>query len=68
MKGSSALDMAAWWLVIIGGLNWLVQGITKRDLVSRIFGDDKTITRAIFIVVGVAAVWALVMGMTKKES
>lgn len=47
-------------LVIVGGLNWLLVGIAKFDLVAAItgdaFGETNPISAIIYILVGVGAV------------
>lgn len=48
-------------LVIVGGLNWLLVGLFEFDLVATItgsaFGETNIISRVIYALVGVAAVW-----------
>ena len=47
-------------LVIVGGLNWLLVGIAKFDLVATLtgdaFGETNPISAIIYILVGVGAV------------
>jgi uncharacterized protein len=47
-------------LVIVGGVNWLLVGIAKFDLVAAItgdaFGETNPISAVIYILVGVGAV------------
>ncbi len=47
-------------LVIVGGVNWLLVGIAKFDLVAAItgdaFGETNPISAIIYILVGVGAV------------
>jgi uncharacterized membrane protein YuzA (DUF378 family) len=47
-------------LVIVGGLNWLLIGIAKFDLVASLtgdsFGQTNAISAVIYILVGVGAV------------
>ena len=47
-------------LVIVGGLNWLLVGIAKFDLVAALtgnsFGETNAISAVIYILVGVGAV------------
>ena len=47
-------------LVIVGGLNWLLVGIARIDLVAAItgtsFGETNPISAAVYILVGVGAV------------
>lgn len=54
------LDIIALILVIIGGLNWLLVGLFKFDLVAKLFGgQESAISRTIYILVGIAALYAL---------
>jgi len=56
-----------WWqitaliITIIGGLNWLLVGLFRFDLVAAIcggmhFGETNVLSRIIYIVVGIAAI------------
>jgi uncharacterized protein len=47
-------------VLAIGGLNWLLVGAFNFDLVAAIFGEMSTAARAVYILVGVAAVWVLI--------
>ncbi|RPF50704.1 DUF378 domain-containing protein [Aquisalibacillus elongatus] len=54
------LDTVALLLVIIGGLNWLLIGLFQWDLVASIFGgQDSALSRIIYSLVGIAALYAL---------
>jgi len=57
MRKLNGLDWVALILVIIGGLNWGLVGLFKFDLVAAIFGDMSAISRVIYIMVGVAALY-----------
>lgn len=46
-------------LLLIGGLNWGLVGIFNFNLVSAIFGDMSAISRIIYIVVGLSALYLL---------
>jgi len=48
-------------LVIVGGLNWALVGIFKFDLVAWIFGDMAVVSRIVYILVGVAAVYMAII-------
>lgn len=63
----NALDWIAWILVIIGALNWGLVGFFQWDLVAAIFGDMSTVTRIVYDLVGLAAVY-LVIAMFAKSS
>ncbi len=64
----NALDWIAVVLVIVGGLNWGLVGLFDFDLVATIFGDMSTISRVVYTLVGLSAVWMLVTAskMAKK--
>lgn len=55
----SVLDWIAFILLVIGGLNWGLVGVFKFDLVKAIFGDMSVVSRIIYILVGVAALYAI---------
>lgn len=55
----------AWWLVVIGALNWGLIGIgyflnSNLNLVNLIFGRVAILEAAVYIVVGVAGVLLLI--------
>ena len=54
------LDIIALILVIIGGTNWGAIGIFQFDLVAWVFGgQDALISRIIYTLVGLAAIWCI---------
>ncbi|WP_328591217.1 DUF378 domain-containing protein [Methanolobus halotolerans] len=55
----NGLDWAALALVIIGGLNWGLVGAFGFDLVAAIFGDMSWLSRIIYILVGLAALYLI---------
>lgn len=59
----------AFVLVIIGGLNWGLVGFFDFDLVGAIFGEMSGISRVIYALVGLSAVYMIAMPpkMDKKE-
>ncbi len=55
-----ALTMVALVLLIIGGLNWLLVGLFRYDLVSAIFGGQEAVlARVVYTIVGICALYAL---------
>lgn len=55
-----ALNVISLILIILGGLNWLAVGAFEYDVVSEIFGGaDEIGSRIVYIIVGVAALYAL---------
>jgi len=55
----SALGWITFLLVIIGGLNWGLVGFFDFDLVAKLFGDMSTLSRVIYALVGLAALYEL---------
>jgi uncharacterized membrane protein YuzA (DUF378 family) len=51
------LDVAAAVLLVVGGINWGVVGVTGSDIVGTIFGPLSPVSRAVYILVGVAALY-----------
>lgn len=63
------MDWIAWVLVIVGGLNWGLIGFFQFDLVATIFGDMTMAARIVYDLVGLAAVYlVLMMGGKMMES
>ena len=54
------IDKVALILAIVGGLNWGSIGIFGFDLVAFAFGgSDSAISRVVYTLVGLAAVWCI---------
>ena len=51
------LDVLAAVLLVVGGLNWGVVGVTGSDLVGALFGELSPLSRAVYIIVGLAALY-----------
>jgi uncharacterized membrane protein YuzA (DUF378 family) len=51
------LDYIAFILLIIGGLNWGLVGVLKLDLVALLFGDMTVVSRVVYSVVGLSALY-----------
>ena len=52
-----SLDVTAAVLLVIGGLNWGLVGAANYDLVATIFGEMTPLSRLVYGVVGVAALY-----------
>jgi len=61
MKKLNILDWLAVILVIVGGLNWGLVGIFKLDLVKTILGSIPLLQNIVYILVGLAAVYLIVI-------
>ncbi|HET8624437.1 MAG TPA: DUF378 domain-containing protein [Gemmatimonadales bacterium] len=51
------LDITAAVLLVVGGINWGVVGVTGWDIVGTIFGNLSPVSRSVYILVGVAALY-----------
>ncbi|WP_319507433.1 DUF378 domain-containing protein [uncultured Methanolobus sp.] len=60
------IDLVALALVVVGGLNWGLVGAFGFDLVATIFGEMSIISRIVYILVGLAAVYMIYFAATKK--
>jgi uncharacterized protein len=59
MKTSKVLNCIAIALVVIGGLNWLLVGAFDFDLVAALFGEMSGVSRAVYVLVGLAAIYTI---------
>ncbi|MCM1284525.1 MAG: DUF378 domain-containing protein [Acetobacter sp.] len=56
-------------LAIIGGINWGLIGLFQFDLVAWIFsGQDSVMSRIIYSIVGLAAIWCISLLFTNKTA
>ena len=53
----NAVDWLAMVLVIVGGLNWGLVGAFKFNLVDALFGEMSALSRVVYILVGLSAVY-----------
>jgi len=53
------LDWVAIALVIIGGLNWGLVGVLNFDLVATLFGDMSALSRIVYSLVGLSALYLI---------
>ncbi len=59
MKNSHIFELISVILLIVGGLNWGLVGLFNFDLVQTILGT--VIARIIYVLVGIAAVYRVVV-------
>ncbi len=59
MGKKSPLHMITFILLVIGGLNWLLVGILGWDISVWLGGMDSAISRTIYILVGLSALYEL---------
>lgn len=46
-------------LLVVGGLNWALVGLFNFDLVAALFGNMSMLSRIVYVLVGIAAIYAL---------
>lgn len=66
------IDVIALIILILGGLNWGIVGIARYDVIAEIFGRSfghtTAITRLIYIIIGLAAlyvIWFRITGLRR---
>lgn len=59
----SALDWVATILMIVGGINWGLVGIVDYNVVAALFGEQTPVTRLVYVVVGLAALYGIYMAI-----
>lgn len=55
-----SLHMVAFILLIVGGLNWLLLGVFQWEIGMLFGGMGALVSRAIYVLVGLAAIYELV--------
>lgn len=56
-------------LVIVGGINWGLVGAAQFDLVAALFGGQGApLARVVYVLVGLSALWQLVVLLTGKRA
>jgi len=53
------MQKTAHWLLVIGGLNWLLVGLLNWDIGNLFGGQGEIISKIIYILIGLAALVAL---------
>jgi uncharacterized membrane protein YuzA (DUF378 family) len=59
MAVRNPVDLIALTLVIVGGLNWGLVGLLDFNLVDAIFGAGSTLSRIVYMIVGLAALYMI---------
>ena len=55
-----ALNVITLILLIVGGLNWGLVGALDFNLVSVLFGDMSPLSRIVYVLVGLAAIYQII--------
>jgi uncharacterized membrane protein YuzA (DUF378 family) len=64
----NALDWIALILLIVGGLNWGLVGLANFDLVAALFGAGSLLSRIVYGLVGLAALYGIIMSVRLGKS
>ena len=56
-----AMNIVTLVLLIVGGLNWGLVGLFGFDLVAALFGEMSALSRIVYVLVGVSALWQLLV-------
>lgn len=67
MGNMGTIDMAAMLLVVIGGLNWGLVGLLNMDVVKLLLGSIPMLQQAVYIIIGLAALYTAYIGMNLKK-
>lgn len=55
-----ALNLVTLILTIVGGINWGLVGFAEFDLVAALFGPGSGLSRTVYAIVGLSAVYQLI--------
>jgi uncharacterized membrane protein YuzA (DUF378 family) len=66
MRTYSALYWIALILTVIGGLVWGVIGLINLNIIEAVFGTGSIITRVIYIIVGLAALYLIAAALMER--
>lgn len=56
-RSTLTIAWIAFWLMVIGGLNWGLVGLFGFDLVAAIFGEMSLVSRVVYTIVGISAAY-----------
>lgn len=66
-----AINLLTLALIIVGGLNWGLVGAFDFDLVAAIFGPMSALSRLVYILVGLSALYQIIpllKGLSGKDA
>ncbi|RYY74307.1 MAG: DUF378 domain-containing protein [Gammaproteobacteria bacterium] len=67
LRTLTVVDWIALALVIVGGVNWGLIGLFNVDLVAALFGVMTPLSRAVYVLVGLSALYTIITA-TKMSS
>ncbi len=66
MKDLTSFDLIAFVFLIIGGINWGSIALFNVDIVSLMFGELAPLSRVVYGLVGISAVYLLFSALTSN--
>lgn len=61
------LGQLAWWLMVLGALNWGLVGLLNLNVVELVVGSWPVLVKVVYVLVGLSGVYYLLnMGGKKK--
>lgn len=67
MKAVRIVNLIAFIILLIGGINWLTIGLFNFNFVSAISGSMMVITRIIYSLVGISAIWLIISSIWTRH-
>jgi hypothetical protein len=61
-------ELIAMILLLVGGLNWGLVGAFNYNVITTLLGDGSTMTRAVYAVVGLCALYEAFQFMKKRAA
>jgi uncharacterized membrane protein YuzA (DUF378 family) len=68
IKRMRALEWIPMLLLIVGGINWGLVGLMNLDVVATLFGDGSLVSRVIYGLVGLSALYSIYLGSRMSGS
>ena len=64
----NVLNKVTLLLLIVGGLNWGLVGVANFDLVAALFGEMSLLSRIVYSLVGLSALYQIIPLISAKQS
>jgi uncharacterized membrane protein YuzA (DUF378 family) len=61
-------ELIAMILLLIGGINWGLVGAFNYNVITNLLGDGSTMTRAVYAIVGLCALYEAFQFMKKRAA
>jgi len=67
MKNQHTLEKFVAFFLIVGGLNWGFIGVFNLDVIGTVFGPMSGLTRIIYVLAGLSAVYRVLMWLKRSS-